>query len=36
MKCIYRKYEIIKVIDGDFELNVNASQLENTIWLTQD
>ena len=30
------KYEIIKFIDGDLELNVNVSPLENTIWLTQD
>ena len=30
------KYEIIKFVDGDFELDVNVSPLQNTIWLTQD
>lgn len=30
------KYEIIKFVDGNFELDVNVSPLQNTIWLTQD
>ena len=30
------KYEIIKFVDGDFELDVNISPQQNTIWLTQD
>ena len=29
-------YEIIKFVDGDFELDVNISPQQNTIWLTQD
>ncbi|MBO8427430.1 MAG: virulence RhuM family protein [Firmicutes bacterium] len=29
-------YEIIKFVDGDFELDVNVSPQQNTIWLTQD
>ena len=30
------KYEIIKFVDGDFELDVNVSPQQNTIWLTQE
>ena len=30
------KYEIIKFVDGDFELDVNVSTQQNTIWLTQE
>ena len=29
-------YEIIKFVDGDFELDVNISPQQNTIWLTQN
>lgn len=29
-------YEIIKFVDGDFELDVNISPQQNTIWLTRD
>lgn len=29
-------YEIIKFVDGDFELDVNISPQQNTVWLTQD
>lgn len=29
-------YEIIKFVDGDFELDDNISPQQNTIWLTQD
>ena len=29
------KYEIIKFEDGDFILDVNVSQNEDTVWLTQ-
>lgn len=28
-------YEMVKFIDGDFELEVNVSPKEETIWLTQ-
>ena len=31
-----KQYEIIKFVDGDFELDVNVSPQQNTIWLTQD
>lgn len=30
------KYELIKYIDNNFELDVKVSPLENTIWLTID
>ena len=29
------KYELVKFIDGEFELEVNVSPNEETIWLTQ-
>ena len=29
------KYELVKFIDGEFELEVNVSPKEDTIWLTQ-
>ena len=31
-----KQYEIIKFVDGDFELDVNVSPLQNTNLLTQD
>ena len=30
------KYEIVKFVDNGFELEVNVSPLEETVWLTQD
>ena len=30
------KYEIIKFVDGDFELDVNVSSQQNTTLLTQE
>ena len=36
LNYLYGKYEIIKFVDGDFELDVNISPQQNTIWLTQD
>ena len=30
------KYEIIKFVDDNFELDVNVSPLQNSIWLIQD
>ena len=30
------KYEIVKFIDGELELEVNISPDEETIWLTQE
>lgn len=30
-----RNYELVKFIDGDFELEVNVSPKEETIWLSQ-
>ena len=30
------KYEIVKFIDNGFELEVNVSPAENTVWLTQE
>lgn len=30
------KYELIKYIDNNFELDIKVSPLENTIWLTID
>ena len=30
------KYDIVKFIDGEFELEVNVSPEEETIWLTLD
>ena len=30
------KYEIVKFVDGELELEVNVSPKEETIWLTQD
>ena len=30
-----QKYEVVKFIDGDFELEVNVSPKEDTIWLSQ-
>ena len=30
------KYEILKFVDNDFELDVNVSKAEDTVWLNQD
>ena len=30
------KYEIVKFIDGEFELDVNVSPSDETVWITQD
>ena len=30
------KYEIVKFVDNGFELEVNVSPAENTVWLTQE
>ena len=30
-----RNYEVVKFIEGDFELEVNVSPNEDTVWLTQ-
>ena len=30
------KYELVKFIDGEFELEVNVSPNEETIWMTLD
>ena len=30
------KYEIVKFVDNGFELEVNVSPAEETVWLTQD
>ena len=30
------KYEIVKFVDNGFELEVNVSPSEDTVWLTQD
>ena len=30
------KYEIVKFVDNGFELEVNVSPSEETVWLTQD
>jgi len=32
---VIEKYEVVKFIDGQFELEVNVSPKEETIWLTQ-
>ena len=32
---IIEKYEVVKFVDGEFELEVNVSPNEETIWLTQ-
>ena len=29
------KYELVRFIDGDFELEVNVSPSEDTVWLTK-
>ena len=29
------KYELVKYVDGEFELEINVSPKEETIWLTQ-
>ena len=28
-------YELVKFVDGNFELEVNVSPVEETVWLTQ-
>ena len=33
---IIEKYELVKFIDGEFELEVNVSPNEETIWMTLD
>ena len=30
------KFEILKFVDNDFELDVNVSRVEDTVWLNQD
>ena len=30
-----RQYEIVKFVDNGFELEVNVSPKENTVWLSQ-
>ena len=30
------KYEIVKFVDNNFELEVNVSPVEETVWLTQN
>ena len=30
------KYELVKYVDGEFELEINVSPGEETIWMTQD
>ena len=32
---VIEKYELVKFIDGEFELEVNVSPKDNTVWLTQ-
>ena len=29
-------YELVKFVDGSFELEVNVSPVEETVWLTQE
>ena len=29
------KYELVKYVDGEFELEINVSPKEETIWMTQ-
>ena len=31
----HNKYELVKYVDGEFELEVNVSPKEETVWLTQ-
>ena len=31
-----KKYELVKFVDGELELEVNVSPKEETIWLTLD
>ena len=33
---VIEKYEVVKFIDGEFELEVNVSPAEETIWLSQE
>ena len=33
---VIEKYEVVKFIDGEFELEVNVSPIEETIWMTLD
>ncbi len=30
------EYELVKFVDNGFELEVNVSPLEETVWLTQE
>ena len=32
---VIEKYEVVKFIDGEFELEVNVSPKDQTVWLTQ-
>jgi hypothetical protein len=32
---VIKKYEVVKFIDGEFELEVNVSPKDQTVWLTQ-
>ena len=31
-----KRYELVKFVDNDFELEVNVSPMEDTVWLTQE
>ena len=33
---IWKKYDIVKFVDGDFKLNVRADKENETVWLTQE
>ena len=33
---IIEKYEVVKFVDGEFELEVNVSPKEETVWMTLD
>ncbi len=30
------KYDVVKFVDDEFELDVNVSRVEDTVWLNQD
>ena len=30
------KYEVLKFVDDEFELDVNVSRVEDIVWLNQD
>ena len=33
---VIEKYELVKFVDGEFELEVNVNAKEQTIWLSQN